>query len=97
MDYEITLPRPSERPPGYPEYPTTLGEHIRKRRMDEGLRLKDLAQRWDIDEGSLINWEKRGRLPSVAKRSLIDAFLGFGTGFVNQHDPKYLRRPQGLG
>jgi transcriptional regulator with XRE-family HTH domain len=44
-------------PKGYPESPKTLGEHIRKCRMESGLQIKQLAQKLNVDEMTIINWE----------------------------------------
>lgn len=57
LTYSFTLPRPKRKPKGYPESPKTLGEHIRKHRMDSGLQIKQLAEQIGVDEMTIINWE----------------------------------------
>jgi transcriptional regulator with XRE-family HTH domain len=43
---------------GYPTDPKTIGEMIRKRRLDLGLRQIDAAKMIGCDEMSVVNWEK---------------------------------------
>ena len=49
--------------PKYPKYPKTLGEKIRKARMDKGLLIKELAKQIRVTEDTVINWEIRGKMP----------------------------------
>jgi DNA-binding transcriptional regulator YiaG len=41
----------------------TLGDYIRKFRMDKGLLIKDLSRELGVTEDTVINWEVRGRMP----------------------------------
>ena len=66
LTYSFTLPRPKRMPKGYPENPKTLGEHIRKYRMDSGLQIKQLAEEIGVDEMTIINWEQ-GRVKMMKK------------------------------
>ncbi len=50
--------------PTYPKNPSTLGEYIRKWRMDKGIFIKDLAKELGVTVGTVINWEKRGTVPT---------------------------------
>ena len=70
------LRAPKPPPPGYPSDPTTLGEHIRKRRLDLGLTQKELAGLLGVDEWTVINWEVRGRKPAVGSMPVVVKFLG---------------------
>ncbi|MFH1778795.1 MAG: helix-turn-helix transcriptional regulator [Candidatus Omnitrophota bacterium] len=49
--------------PDYPKEPKTLGERIRKVRMDKGLMIKEVAEMLGVTEDTVINWELRGRKP----------------------------------
>lgn len=49
--------------PAYPKEPKTLGERIRKARMDKGLMIKELAKFVGVTEDTVINWELRGVRP----------------------------------
>jgi transcriptional regulator with XRE-family HTH domain len=57
--------------------PTTLGEHIRKRRQELGLTLKEAGELLGTDEWSIINWEKGRTVPKVYRLPAIICFLGY--------------------
>jgi DNA-binding transcriptional regulator YiaG len=48
----------------YPASPKTLGERIRKARMDAGLQIKDLASMIGVSKDSIMNWEGREIRPA---------------------------------
>jgi DNA-binding transcriptional regulator YiaG len=56
--------------------PRTLGEHIRTRRQGLALRQIDLAIAWQVDEHSVVNWEK-GASPNDRYYPRILEFLGY--------------------
>jgi len=62
---------------GYPTHPKTIGEMIRKRRLDLGLRQIDAAKIIGCDEMSIVNWEKGHRSPRVNHMAGVVEFLGF--------------------
>ena len=62
---------------GYPTNPKTIGEMIRKRRLDLGLRQIDAAKMIGCDEMSIVNWEKGHRSPRVNHMAGVVEFLGF--------------------
>jgi transcriptional regulator with XRE-family HTH domain len=57
--------------------PTTLGEHIKKRRLDLKLTVKEAAKLLETDECSIINWEKGRRAPRVYRLPAMIQFLGY--------------------
>jgi transcriptional regulator with XRE-family HTH domain len=57
--------------------PTTLGEHIRQRRLKLKLTLKEAAKLLGTNEGSIINWEKGRATPRVYRLPAILRFLGY--------------------
>jgi transcriptional regulator with XRE-family HTH domain len=57
--------------------PTTLGEHIRQRRLKLQLTLKEAAKLLGTDECSVINWEKGRTVPKVYRLPAIIRFLGY--------------------
>ena len=61
--------------PEYPENPKTLGEHIRKARIDRGLLIKELGELIGANEASVINWEIRGRRPEDKFRQPLKRVL----------------------
>src|SRR5450432_3624650 len=61
---------------GYPIRPTTVGEAIRKRRLDLNLRQVDAAMSIGCNEMTIVNWEKGHTRPRPKKYSAIRTFLG---------------------
>jgi transcriptional regulator with XRE-family HTH domain len=57
--------------------PRTLGEHIKKRRLDLKLTLKETGKLFGTDEWSIINWEKARTVPKVYRLPTIIRFLGY--------------------
>lgn len=66
----------AEPPPGYPERPETLGDHLRKRRLDLGLSQRALAQRLGVDEKTVQTWERNEVRPSRTLAREVRHFLG---------------------
>jgi transcriptional regulator with XRE-family HTH domain len=62
---------------GYPKTLLTIGDHIRKRRLDLGLFQRQVAAQIGVDEASVWNWEKGGVMPEVHFMSRIITFLGY--------------------
>ena len=54
----------------------TLGDHIRKRRLDLGLLQKEVAEQLGVDTASIGNWESNETQPMVHCLPGIFAFLG---------------------
>lgn len=62
--------------PTYPKDPKTLGERIRKARMDKAWMVKQLAQRLGVTPDTVINWEKRNLKPMPKQVKRLRAALG---------------------
>jgi transcriptional regulator with XRE-family HTH domain len=62
---------------GYPTIPKTIGEMIRKRRLDLKLRQLDVAKQIGCDEMTVVNWEKGHHHPRVNHMAGVITFLGF--------------------
>jgi DNA-binding transcriptional regulator YiaG len=60
----------------YPKEVATIGDAIRKRRLDLGLKQKDVAGIIGFDETSVLNWEKGYNSPRSDKMAGIERFLG---------------------
>jgi len=61
-------------------YPTefkTLGDHIRKRRLDLGLLQKDVAKMLGANGASIMYWETKRTAPSIELMPKIIDFLGY--------------------
>lgn len=63
--------------PDYPENPRTLGEKIRRARMDRGMEIKDLAAELGVSADTVINWELRGMVPRIDRMGAVIEFLGY--------------------
>ena len=61
----------------YPKELSTLGDHLRKRRLDLALTQRDVAHRLGADEASVWNWEKNRSSPALRFIPRIIAFLGY--------------------
>jgi hypothetical protein len=57
----------SLRKPVYEEHPQTLGQHLKKRRRELGLRQRQAAERMGILVETYANWEK-GHTKPVASQ-----------------------------
>ncbi|PWB79315.1 MAG: transcriptional regulator [Candidatus Methylomirabilota bacterium] len=91
----VSLPKP----PGYPVHPKSLGEHLRKRRLDLALFQHQVANQLGVDEITIVNWEKERTQPSIRQLPKIIAFLGY-VPFECPPDPlgrlRYYKRVHGL-
>jgi DNA-binding transcriptional regulator YiaG len=70
---------PKPLPAAYPKRLTTIGDHIRKRRLDLSLFQAQVAQQLGVDETTVHHWETHATQPMIRCLPKIIAFLG--------HDP----------
>jgi transcriptional regulator with XRE-family HTH domain len=75
--------------PGYPEVPSSIGEHLRRVRLDRDLWQKDVAREIGCSAASLLNWEKGRAEPELRFLPAILRFLGY--------DPRALEALGDLG
>lgn len=61
--------------PCYPKNPQTLGEKLRKARMDNGMTLKEAAALLGVSDTSVLNWEIRGKMPESGRMEKINEFI----------------------
>ena len=61
----------------YPLQPSTLGEHLLKRRMELALRQRDVASRLGASLHAVLDWEKDRKQPELRYWRRIIAFLGY--------------------
>ena len=74
--FTLQLPRPVKLPRGYPVDPRTIGEHIRKRRLDLGLLQIEVAGMIGVSENTVWNWE-HGTEPELIHIPAVLAFLDY--------------------
>lgn len=67
----------ANRTPPWPNDPKTLGEHLRRRRLELGLRQRDAAQELGIRPSSVLSWEKGTRRPADRYIPALIRFLGY--------------------
>ncbi|WP_419788835.1 helix-turn-helix transcriptional regulator [Mucilaginibacter sp. X4EP1] len=73
--YQKTVVRPYKK--GYPITPQTLGEHIKKVRMDKGLLQKEIAAMINVSEDTITYWENGRFVPQVQYYPVIISFIGY--------------------
>ena len=62
---------------GYPANPETIGEHLKKRRMELSLLQKDVALQFMVSEETISNWEIGRAEPQIRHAPVVIAFLGY--------------------
>lgn len=72
---ELRTQKPASK--AYPAKLKTLGDHLRKRRLDLGLLQKDVAKLLGTNLGSIVNWETNLRSPRIDYVSKIIEFIGY--------------------
>jgi DNA-binding transcriptional regulator YiaG len=55
----------------------TLGDHIRRKRLDLGLRQRDVARQIGVNKDTIYNWEMNRTEPEVRVIPDIILFLGY--------------------
>jgi transcriptional regulator with XRE-family HTH domain len=69
-------------PAGYPADARTLGDRLRRRRLDLGLSQAALARLLAVDPWTVLNWEKGKRTPSRALAGRLQSFIDLGLGIL---------------
>ena len=62
---------------GLSRNPTTLGEHIKKRRLELGLTQKQVANALGVNPWTVLNWETGQHQPPIRSIPGILAFLDY--------------------
>jgi len=73
----VTLNSKKPQNPAYPKVLATLGDHIRKRRLDLGLWQKDVAASLGVTVSAVTNWELNRVTPYFTYLPKIIAFLEY--------------------
>lgn len=81
---EITLTTPKPKPNGYPEKEKTIGDKIRKARMDRKLTQGELAKMLGVEVTTLRLWELNKCSPSTPSlQKIYSALLQLNAGDLN--------------
>ena len=73
----LTLLTKRPLPGAYPKTLVTIGDHLRKRRLDLGLLQKDVAVTIRVDTTTVYNWENNRTEPPLRFIPKISDFLGY--------------------
>lgn len=74
---DVTLTAQKPLSEAYPKTLETLGDHLRKRRLDLNLFQKDVANIIGVDTNSITNWEKNRNGPRLYLLPKVFEFLGY--------------------
>lgn len=77
--------------PKYPKKLKTLGDHIRKKRLDLGLFQRDVADQIGVSEATIYNWERNTNSPQVHDIPAVIRFLGYNPLPSSSSFPEQLR------
>ena len=61
----------------FPKTLRTVGDHLRKRRLELGLRQEDLAKRLALSVSTITHWERNDDPPAARHLPKIIEFLGY--------------------
>lgn len=70
----------SLKPKAFSTEPKTLGEHIRRRRLELGLTQRQAGERLGVSGWTMANWEKGHTKPTAHAQQAVAALLGFDLG-----------------
>jgi DNA-binding transcriptional regulator YiaG len=91
--------RPRALPRGYPTSPRTVGDHIRRKRLDLGLGQRTLARQLGVREETVHLWETGRARPLARHYGRVVRFLGYDpepAGFDMAGRIRARRRAEGL-
>ena len=77
LSCHLTLEADKPLPKSYPTAILTLGDHIRKRRLDLGLLQREVAERIGVTTDTITNWELARTEPGIRSLVAIIDFLGY--------------------
>ena len=74
---QVTLKAQKPLNPVYPTTLQTIGDHIKKKRLDKNLFQKDVAALLGVKEESIYNWENHRSKPRISYFPKIIKFLEY--------------------
>ena len=80
-----------EGPEAYPKTLKTLGNHLRKRRLDLGLLQKEVAECLGVTTDTITNWELNRTEPGIHCYPAIIEFLGYVPFSMGETFPEKLK------
>lgn len=82
----VTLSATKPRDRAYPLELKTIGDHLRKRRLDLGLLQREVAEQIGVTKCTIQYWETNRVSPAIRFRPLIRSFLGYDTYDQNRSE-----------
>ena len=73
----LRLKSPKPIDSAYPTELRSIGDHLRKRRLDLGLLQKEVALQIGVDEATIFNWEAGAASPGLRALPEVIRFLGY--------------------
>lgn len=73
----MSLKAPKPKSPSYPNVLNTLGNHIRKKRLELGLFQREVAKQIGVNEITIYNWERQRTAPTLSSIPKALKFLGY--------------------
>jgi transcriptional regulator with XRE-family HTH domain len=73
--FQLTAQKPSGLP--YPAQLNTLGDHLRKRRLDLGPLQREVAEEIGVTKSTIWNWEAYRSAPQLRFIPKVITFLGY--------------------
>ena len=67
----------AQKPSNIPQNPVSIGEHIKKRRLEQGLFQREVAKIIGVTENSVYSWENNSTEPPNRFIPKIIEFLGY--------------------
>ena len=83
----------------YPNEINTLGDHLRRRRLDQNLLQNQVAEQIGVDVTTVCNWEGNASTPAIRYVPAILEFLGYDPcppGYTLAERLATVRKVQGL-
>ncbi len=74
-DLRLKSPKPLDR--AYPTEFRSIGDHVRKRRLDLGLLQREVALQIGVDKTTVFNWEAGTAAPNIRAIPGVVRFLGY--------------------
>ncbi|MHB9036012.1 MAG: helix-turn-helix domain-containing protein [Armatimonadota bacterium] len=62
-------------PPDYPAQPTTIGEHIKRRRYELRMTQQQVAEFFGIAHSTISGWESNATVPNIILAPKVSQFL----------------------
>lgn len=63
--------------PAYPKHLKTLGDHLRKNRLDKKLLQREVGLQLGVEKDTVTNWETNRTSPSLSHIPKIIKFIGY--------------------